>query len=186
MDYSYYYDAAARRSTHAAASCAVQRLWLRNLPYEVREGDVTFCRSSPIASRSSSTSSRSSRQAALPSISGTKARYRDVHRSLAPVQVVRADARRGVRGVATKFVIGEHRYIISVGSVGQPRDYDNRAVHVYGTEGVFEFKRVAYDRRRGAEDLRSRARAKLRESSVPRRLITFVGGPRRGARRAGT
>ena len=50
--------------------------------------------------------------------------------------------------VATKFVIRpEHRYIISVGSVGQPRDYDNRASYtIYDTEErVFEFKRVAYD-----------------------------------------
>src|SRR5256885_17148937 len=50
--------------------------------------------------------------------------------------------------VATKFVIRpEHSYIISVGSVGQPRDYDNRASYtIYDTEErTFEFKRVAYD-----------------------------------------
>jgi diadenosine tetraphosphatase ApaH/serine/threonine PP2A family protein phosphatase len=50
--------------------------------------------------------------------------------------------------VATKFVIRpEHRYIISVGSVGQPRDYDNRASYtIYDSdEKTFEFKRVAYD-----------------------------------------
>src|SRR3546814_9049563 len=46
--------------------------------------------------------------------------------------------------VAQKFAIRpDHRYIISVGSVGQPRDYDNRASYaVYDTEEkVFEFKR---------------------------------------------
>ena len=50
--------------------------------------------------------------------------------------------------VATKFAIRpEHRYIISVGSVGQPRDYDNRASYtIYDSdEKTFEFKRVAYD-----------------------------------------
>jgi diadenosine tetraphosphatase ApaH/serine/threonine PP2A family protein phosphatase len=50
--------------------------------------------------------------------------------------------------VAQKFAIRpEHKYIISVGSVGQPRDYDNRASYtVYDTdEKVFEFKRIAYD-----------------------------------------
>ena len=50
--------------------------------------------------------------------------------------------------VATKFTIRpEHRYIVSVGSVGQPRDYDPRASYtIYDTEErVFEFKRVAYD-----------------------------------------
>ena len=36
---------------------------------------------------------------------------------------------------------------MSVGSVGQPRDYDNRASYtIYDTETkIFEFKRVEYD-----------------------------------------
>jgi diadenosine tetraphosphatase ApaH/serine/threonine PP2A family protein phosphatase len=39
------------------------------------------------------------------------------------------------------------KYIVSVGSVGQPRDYDNRASYtVYDSETkLFEFKRVEYD-----------------------------------------
>ena len=50
--------------------------------------------------------------------------------------------------VAQKFELRSgHKYIISVGSVGQPRDYDNRASYtIYDSEKrVFEFKRVAYD-----------------------------------------
>jgi len=50
--------------------------------------------------------------------------------------------------VAPRFVIRPgHKYIVSVGSVGQPRDYDNRASYtIYDTEEkTFEFKRVAYD-----------------------------------------
>jgi len=50
--------------------------------------------------------------------------------------------------VAQKFELRQgHKYIISVGSVGQPRDYDNRASYtIYDAEKrVFEFKRVAYD-----------------------------------------
>ena len=41
----------------------------------------------------------------------------------------------------------DRKYICSVGSVGQPRDYDNRASYtVYDTEAKrFEFKRVEYD-----------------------------------------
>ncbi|MCA9601433.1 MAG: metallophosphoesterase, partial [Myxococcales bacterium] len=40
-----------------------------------------------------------------------------------------------------------YKYIVSVGSVGQPRDYDNRASYtVYDTDKRrFEFKRVEYD-----------------------------------------
>ena len=41
----------------------------------------------------------------------------------------------------------DHRYIVNVGSVGQPRDGDPRAAYcVYGTEtGLLEIKRVSYD-----------------------------------------
>jgi diadenosine tetraphosphatase ApaH/serine/threonine PP2A family protein phosphatase len=41
----------------------------------------------------------------------------------------------------------EFRYIISVGSVGQPRDHDPRASYtIYDTDrGTFEFKRAEYD-----------------------------------------
>ena len=41
----------------------------------------------------------------------------------------------------------EFRYIVSVGSVGQPRDHDPRASYtIYDTDrGLFEFKRVEYD-----------------------------------------
>jgi diadenosine tetraphosphatase ApaH/serine/threonine PP2A family protein phosphatase len=50
--------------------------------------------------------------------------------------------------VAQKFEIRPgYRYIISVGSVGQPRDYDNRASYVIYDDvtRIFEFRRVAYD-----------------------------------------
>ena len=41
----------------------------------------------------------------------------------------------------------EFRYIVSVGSVGQPRDHDPRASYTLydSAKGVFEFKRVEYD-----------------------------------------
>jgi diadenosine tetraphosphatase ApaH/serine/threonine PP2A family protein phosphatase len=40
-----------------------------------------------------------------------------------------------------------HKYVISVGSVGQPRDYDSRASYtIFDTDDMtFEFKRVEYD-----------------------------------------
>jgi diadenosine tetraphosphatase ApaH/serine/threonine PP2A family protein phosphatase len=39
------------------------------------------------------------------------------------------------------------KYIVSVGSVGQPRDYDNRASYtVYDSDSrSFHFKRIEYD-----------------------------------------
>src|SRR5207247_2630487 len=50
--------------------------------------------------------------------------------------------------VATTFEVRKGmKYVISVGSVGQPRDYDPRASYVTydSATRVFEFKRVAYD-----------------------------------------
>jgi diadenosine tetraphosphatase ApaH/serine/threonine PP2A family protein phosphatase len=50
--------------------------------------------------------------------------------------------------VARRFGLRKHRkYIITDGSVGQPRDYDNRACYtIYDTTTrVFEYHRVEYD-----------------------------------------
>jgi diadenosine tetraphosphatase ApaH/serine/threonine PP2A family protein phosphatase len=50
--------------------------------------------------------------------------------------------------VARRFGLRRHRkYVITDGSVGQPRDYDARACFtVYDTESrVFEYHRVEYD-----------------------------------------
>ena len=49
MDYSYYYDAARQAlDLHARQLTPENMTWLRALPYEVREGDITFCHGSPI------------------------------------------------------------------------------------------------------------------------------------------
>ncbi|MFW5878722.1 MAG: metallophosphoesterase, partial [Myxococcota bacterium] len=50
--------------------------------------------------------------------------------------------------VARRFGLRKaYRYVITVGSVGQPRDYDNRAcAGIYDTRaGSFEYLRVEYD-----------------------------------------
>src|SRR5512143_1917045 len=49
MDYSYYYDAARQAlDLHAEMLSPDNMEWLKTLPYEVREGDLTFCHGSPI------------------------------------------------------------------------------------------------------------------------------------------
>jgi diadenosine tetraphosphatase ApaH/serine/threonine PP2A family protein phosphatase len=148
MDYSYYYDAARQAlDLHARQLTPENMQWLRTLPYEVREGEVTFCHGSPI-NLEEFEYIFSVEQAT---------RCLDIWDDLNTVTFIGhshlcksfALTREEVfEVVATKFTIRpEHRYIISVGSVGQPRDYDNRASYtIYDTEErVFEFKRVAYD-----------------------------------------
>ena len=58
--------------------------------------------------------------------------------------------------VAQKFKLRPGwKYIVSVGSVGQPRDYDPRASYVlFDTESkTFEFKRVEYDVKASADKI---------------------------------
>src|ERR1700761_7826982 len=148
MDYSYYYDAARQAlDLHARQLSPENMCWLRNLPYEVREGEITFCHGSPI-NLEEFEYIFSVEQAT---------RCLDIWEDLGAVTFIGhshlcksfALTRDEVfEVVATKFVIRpEHRYIISVGSVGQPRDYDNRASYtIYDSdERTFEFKRVGYD-----------------------------------------
>jgi diadenosine tetraphosphatase ApaH/serine/threonine PP2A family protein phosphatase len=148
MDYSYYYDAARQAlDYHASILTGDNMAWLKALPYEVREGDITFCHGSPI-NLEEFEYIFSAEQAA---------RCLDIWDRLSTVTFIGhshlcksfALTREDVfEVVATKFVIRpDHRYIISVGSVGQPRDYDNRASYtIYDSaERTFEFKRAPYD-----------------------------------------
>lgn len=148
MDYSYYYDAARNAlDLHARQLTADNLGWLRALPYDRHDGDVYFCHGSPV-NLEEFEYIFSVEQAS---------RCLDMWEELATVTFIGhshlcksfALTRDDVyEVVATKFSVRpDHRYIISVGSVGQPRDYDNRASYtVYDTEEkVFEFKRVAYD-----------------------------------------
>jgi diadenosine tetraphosphatase ApaH/serine/threonine PP2A family protein phosphatase len=148
MDYSYYYDAArAALDMHAKLLTPENMTWLRGLPYEVRENDVHFCHGSPVNLEEFEyifSVEQAARCLEIWDQLGTVTFIGHSHlcKSFA---LTREDV---FEVVATKFAIRpDHRYIISVGSVGQPRDYDNRASYtIYDTEErVFEFKRVAYD-----------------------------------------
>jgi diadenosine tetraphosphatase ApaH/serine/threonine PP2A family protein phosphatase len=148
MDYSYYYDAARQAlDLHSRQLTPPNMEWLRGLPYEMREGEVYFCHGSPI-NLSEFEYIFSVEQAA---------RCLEIWDQLGTVTFIGhshlckafALSRDDVfEVVSSKFVIRpDHRYIISVGSVGQPRDYDPRASYtVYDTdEKTFEYKRVSYD-----------------------------------------
>ncbi len=148
MDYSYYYDAArAALDMHARLLTPENMTWLRSLPYEVRESDIHFCHGSPVNLEEFEyifSVEQAARCLEIWDQLGTVTFIGHSHlcKSFA---LTREDV---FEVVATKFAIRpDHRYIISVGSVGQPRDYDNRASYtIYDTEErVFEFKRVTYD-----------------------------------------
>jgi diadenosine tetraphosphatase ApaH/serine/threonine PP2A family protein phosphatase len=172
MDYSYYYDAARQAlDLHAAILHPDNMAWLRTLPYEVREGHISFCHGSPVNIEEFEYIFAPEQAArCLPEWD----RLADVtfigHSHLCKAFALENDDVHEV--VAQKFELRSgHKYIISVGSVGQPRDYDNRASYtIYDDqERVFEFKRVSYDIDAAAQKIFS---AKL-EKNFGHRL--FIG-----------
>jgi putative phosphoesterase len=148
MDYSYYYDAARQAlDLHAAILTPANMEWLRSLPYEVREGHISFCHGSPVNIEEFEYIFAPEQAArCLPELE----RLADVtfigHSHLCKAFALEPEDVHEV--VAQKFELRPgHKYIISVGSVGQPRDYDNRASYtVYDSDArLFEFKRTTYD-----------------------------------------
>jgi diadenosine tetraphosphatase ApaH/serine/threonine PP2A family protein phosphatase len=148
MDYSYYYDAARQALDLHARQLRPENLeWLQGLPYEQREGDLTFCHGSPVSLEEFEYIFSVEQASKCLDIWDDLGLVTFIgHSHLCKSFALTRDEVFEV--VATKFSIRpEHRYIISVGSVGQPRDYDNRASYtIYDSEErTFEFKRVAYD-----------------------------------------
>ncbi|MBI4508631.1 MAG: metallophosphoesterase family protein [Deltaproteobacteria bacterium] len=148
MDYSYYYDAARQAlDFHAQALSSANMEWLRSLPYERRVGDMYFCHGSPINLEEFEYIFAPEQAARCLPVWDQLGEITFIgHSHLCKAFALTKEEVFEV--VAPKFVIRPgFKYIISVGSVGQPRDYDNRASYVvYDTmERVLEFKRVPYD-----------------------------------------
>jgi diadenosine tetraphosphatase ApaH/serine/threonine PP2A family protein phosphatase len=148
MDYSYYYDAARQALDLHAGSLSKENMdWLRALPYQRRDGLLYYCHGSPLNLEEFEYIFAPEQAARCQTIWDELGEATFIgHSHLCKSFALTKDEVFEV--VAPKFVIRPgHKYIVSVGSVGQPRDYDNRASYtVYDTdEKTFEFKRVAYD-----------------------------------------
>jgi predicted phosphodiesterase len=173
MDYSYYYEAARHAlDTHAAMLGEASMQWLKSLPYQLKleEHGLLLCHGSPV-------------------------RLEEFEYIFAPEQARECLGMYDELGHIT--LIGhshlckvfaltptsveelppvdfdldkDKKYIVSVGSVGQPRDYDNRASYtVYdSTKKRFEFKRVEYDIETAAQKV---LRARLERNFAHRLFI---------------
>jgi diadenosine tetraphosphatase ApaH/serine/threonine PP2A family protein phosphatase len=150
MDYSYYYEAARRAlDLHASMLSPENMAWLRQLPYmhKVEGTNVHLCHGSPVRLEEFDyIFAPEQARDCLPYYDelGHLTMIGHSHLckvfELTPEEVTELPAR--------KFTLRpDRKYIISVGSTGQPRDYDNRASYVtYDTESrEFDFRRVAYD-----------------------------------------
>jgi predicted phosphodiesterase len=150
MDYSYYYEAARKvLDAHVRALSPDNMTWLKQLPYSRNwsELGISLCHGSPVDEKEFD-------YIFLPEQAyGLLPHF---HR-LAPVTFIGHSHLCRVFALTPTTVCevvnrvftldDDKKYIISVGSVGQPRDYDNRSSYtVFDTETrQFEFKRVEYD-----------------------------------------
>jgi diadenosine tetraphosphatase ApaH/serine/threonine PP2A family protein phosphatase len=150
MDYSYYYEA-ARQALDAHASCLTKEnmSWLKALPYKqmLDESGVLLCHGSPVRIEEFEyIFAPEQARECLPIFEELGQLTVIGHSHLCKVFALKPGYVEELP--PSDFVLKDgFKYIVSVGSVGQPRDYDNRASYtVYDTEErVFEFKRVAYD-----------------------------------------
>ena len=150
MDYSYYYEAAREALDRHARELTPQNMaWLKALPYKHRlDGlGVDLCHGSPLRLEEFEYIFAPEQAAeCLPILDDLGQLTLIGHSHLCKVFALRRGEVQELP--AEDFVLRDGiKYIVSVGSVGQPRDYDNRASYtVYDTESrSFEFKRIEYD-----------------------------------------
>jgi diadenosine tetraphosphatase ApaH/serine/threonine PP2A family protein phosphatase len=157
MDYSYYYEAARQAlDWHAAILSDENMSWLRNLKYISHIDYVAFSHGSPVNLEEFEYIFALDQARELCDSFDTLAPITFIgHSHLLKIFSLK---KISGNGKTAEFEVEEHfegpfqldperKYIISVGSVGQPRDYDNRACCVlFDTETrKFDYKRVEYD-----------------------------------------
>jgi diadenosine tetraphosphatase ApaH/serine/threonine PP2A family protein phosphatase len=173
MDYSYYYEAARHAlDTHAQLLTTQNMDWLRALPYQVRldEYRVLLCHGSPVRLEEFEyIFAPEQARECLPMFDELGDITLIGHSHLCKVFALTPNSVEELPPIDFNLESNK-KYIVSVGSVGQPRDYDNRASFtVYDTERRhFEFKRVEYDIETAADKV---LRAKLERNFAHRLFI---------------
>ncbi len=148
MDYSQYYDAAknALNWTHDQLS-ETNLNWLKELPYTATDGDIEFSHGSPL----------------YPHLFDYIFSPEQVYELINHYEGLQRVTFIGHSHLTLSFKIendhvtpvmqseilceADKKYIITVGSVGQPRDRDPRASYgIYDTETLlFQYRRLEYD-----------------------------------------
>lgn len=150
MDYSYYYEAARNALDEHKRVLSDENLdWLKSLPYNRRleEANVELCHGSPVRLEEFDyIFAPEQARECLPMFDEMAQLTLIGHSHLCKVFAL---TRTGVEELPAQDLTleEEKKYIVSVGSVGQPRDYDNRASFVVfdADERRLEFKRIEYD-----------------------------------------
>lgn len=150
MDYSYYYHAARHAlDKHAQLLERDNMDWLKKLPYEMRENEIHFCHGSPLNIEEFDYIFARDQAAQCMAIWESMSQLTVIgHSHLCKAFALNPEHAGAQEVVSQTFTLRPGwKYIISVGSVGQPRDFDPRASYTtFDTETkTFEFKRVEYD-----------------------------------------
>src|ERR1700722_10545057 len=152
MDYSFYYEAARHALDWSAARLSTDNMaWLRSLPYTGRFGEVGFSHGSPVDAEAYEYIFALEQAEELAPYTQDLADITFIGHSHLCKAFAIPDRSKGGEVqdvVAPTFSLRKgYRYLTSVGSVGQPRDYDNRACCVvYDSEKrVVQFVRSEYD-----------------------------------------
>jgi diadenosine tetraphosphatase ApaH/serine/threonine PP2A family protein phosphatase len=149
MDYEYYYDAVRHALDWTARQLGPEQLaWLRSLPYAGRMGEVGLSHGSPVEPQEYGYIFAVEQVRELvPSLATLPPVTFVGHTHLCKAFAIGPDgAVEQVHGRRVQLDPAR-KYVVSVGSVGQPRDYDNRACFVtYDVEaGALEYHPVPYD-----------------------------------------
>jgi diadenosine tetraphosphatase ApaH/serine/threonine PP2A family protein phosphatase len=149
MDYGFYYDAARHALDWTAGVLRPEhRTWLETLPYAKRVGEVGFSHGSPRDPEAYDYILASEQAEELLPILDALPRVTFIgHSHLTKVFALQA-GREVVEVSGKKFRLRPgYKYVVTVGAVGQPRDYDNRACFVVHDteERSVEYVRVPYD-----------------------------------------
>ncbi len=159
MNYAYYYDAARNAlDWHARQLSEDHHAWLKTLQYrqDDDELDVTFCHGSPV-NLEDFEYVFNIHQAAQLIDHWDELRHVTFIGHSHLTKAFSLDQQHGaaeVFGPVLRFE-PDKKYIVTVGSVGQPRDNDNRACYgVYDTEAQsFQYFRAEYDIREAARKI---------------------------------
>lgn len=152
MDYAYYYDAARNALDYHTSLLTPENLeWLRGLPYTVEEERWCYSHGSPVAAENFDYVFNPGQAAALLTSWSELAPVTFIGHShltksfeLQPPGPL--NRIREVHGPLLEFD-PDCKYIVTVGSVGQPRDNDARACYtVFDTDAMtLEYFRADYD-----------------------------------------
>ena len=173
MDYSYYYEAARHAlDVHVSMLSAENMAWLKALPYQhmIEDLNVLLCHGSPVRLEEFEyIFAPEQARECLPIWDKLGQVTLIGHSHLCKVFALTKSSVEELPATAFELEV-DKKYIVSDGSVGQPRDFDNRASYtIYDSETKrFEFKRIEYDIELSADKV---LRARLERNFAHRLFI---------------